>query len=86
MRFVRSDYGWSVIAVALRNTPRGIPRVEDRGAVSTASFGSCIQTLVGVTRLRSTVPVLLDTSASFVDGGLVSGIRSWTRWPPGRCR
>ena len=70
MRLVLSDYGWSVITVALRNTPRGIPRAEDRGAVSRVSFGSCIQTLVGVIRLRSTVPVLLATSASFIGGGL----------------
>ena len=79
-RFELSDYGWSVITVALRNTPRGTPR--DRDAVSTASFGSCIQTLVGEICLRSTVPALLATNASLVGGGLVSGIISWTRWPP----
>src|SRR4051812_46318382 len=55
-------------------------------ACSMASFGFCVQARHGATCRRPMVPGPLVTIASFVGGGLVSGIRSWKRWPPAMVR
>jgi len=81
MRYELTDYEWAAIKPFLPNKPRGIPRVN-AGACSTGSFGSSVQVRHGATCQRRTAPAPLVIIVSFGGGGLASGTRSWTRWPP----
>jgi hypothetical protein len=87
MRYELSDYEWTAIKPMLPNKPRGVRRVNDRRVLN--GIWLCVQARHGATCQRPMVPGPLVTIVSFVGDGLVSGTRSWKRWPPAmmrRCR
>ena len=88
MRYELSDYELTAIKPMFPNKPRGVRRVNDRRVLN-ASFEPSVQVRHGATCQRPMVPAPLVTNASFVGGGLPSGIRSWMRCLPvmtRRCR
>jgi transposase len=48
MRYELTDFEWAAIKPMLPNKPRGVPRVNDRRVLKTASFGSFVRVRRGV--------------------------------------
>jgi|SRR6516225_8548322 hypothetical protein len=80
MRYELSDFEWTAIKPMRPNKPRGVPRINDR-RVHNGIVWVCVQ-MPWRDLPQNYRPAPLVTIASFGGGGLASGTRSWTHWPP----
>ena len=76
MRYELTDYEWAAIKPFLPNKPRGVPRVNDRRVLSTASFGSCARVRRGAICRTTLARIPPATIVSFAGAGLACGISS----------